>query len=58
VTADTVVSTIAEDDAERADTTRLVVERRTALYGALTLEQRKYVDRRIIQSLREPLGST
>jgi hypothetical protein len=58
VTADTVFGTIAEDDSERADTTRLAVERMTALYGALTPEQRKYFDRRIIQSLREPLGST
>ncbi len=58
VTADTVFGTIAEDDIDRADTTRLAVERMTALYGALTPEQRKYFDRRIVQSLREPLGST
>jgi hypothetical protein len=58
VTADTVFGTIAEDDIDRADTTRLAVERMTALYGALTPEQRKYFDRRIVQSLREPLGNT
>jgi hypothetical protein len=29
-----------------------------ALYGSLSPEQRKYFDRRIIQSLRDPLGST
>lgn len=58
VTADTILATIADDDTERADAARLAVERMTALYRALTPEQQKYFDRRIIQSLREPLGST
>ena len=58
VTAETVLGTIADDDTQRADATRLAVERMAALYGALKPEQRKYFDQRIIQSLREPLGSS
>ena len=58
VTADAVLGTIADDDTQRADAARLALERMTALYAALTPDQRKQFDRRIIQSLREPLGSS
>jgi hypothetical protein len=57
VTAEFVIKAIADDDSERADAARLARERMTALYAALTPDQRKQFDRRIIQSLREPLGS-
>jgi hypothetical protein len=33
-----------------------MLDRMTTLYAALTPDQRKQLDRRIIQSLREPLG--
>lgn len=56
VTADTVLRTIAEDDAQRADAARLALERLAALYAALAPDQQKQFDRRIIQSIREPLG--
>ncbi len=58
VRAETVFGTIADDDTDRAESSRLALERMTALYGDLTPEQRKQFDRRIIQSLREPLGTT
>ena len=58
VTANAVLGTIADDDTQRADAARLALERMTALYAALTPDQRKQLDRRIIQSLREPLGSS
>jgi hypothetical protein len=58
VTADAVFGTIADDDVQRADAARLALERMTTFYAVLMPEQRKQFDRRIIQSLREPLGSS
>lgn len=58
VTADAALGTIADDDVQRADAARLVLDRMTALYATLTSDQRKQFDRRIIQSLREPLGTS
>jgi hypothetical protein len=58
VTANAVLGTIADDDTQRADAGRLALERMTALYAALTPDQRTQFDRRIIQSLREPLGTS
>jgi hypothetical protein len=58
VTADTVLGTFAEDDTQRADADRLALEKMAALYAALTPDQRTQFDRRIIQSLREPLGNS
>ncbi|HUH95137.1 MAG TPA: Spy/CpxP family protein refolding chaperone [Casimicrobiaceae bacterium] len=58
LTADAVIGTFVADDAQRADAVRLALERMTALYGALTLEQQKHFDRRIVESLREPLGTS
>jgi len=49
---------VADDDVQRADSTRLALERMTAFYGVLTPDQQKQFDRRIIQALREPLGSS
>ncbi len=57
-TAEIVLGTIVGDDSARADATRLALERMTALYAALTPEQRKQFDRRVMQSLREPLGTS
>jgi hypothetical protein len=58
VKADAVLGTIADDDRQRADASRQAVERMTALYAALTDDQRQAFDRRVIQSLREPLGTS
>jgi hypothetical protein len=58
VTADAVLNTIADDDAQRAEATRLALERLAALYAVLSVDQRKQFDRRIIESLRDPLGSS
>ena len=58
IAAETVVGTIADDDTQRADAARLALERMSALYAALTPEQRKQFDRRILQALREPLGNS
>ena len=58
LSADSVLGTFAEDDTQRADAARLALERMAALYAALTSGQRTEFDRRIIQSLREPLGTS
>jgi hypothetical protein len=58
VTADAVLGTLASDDAQCADAMRLADERMKALYAILTEEQRKQFDRRIVQSLRDPLGTS
>jgi len=58
VTAEAVLGTLAGDDAERADAMRLANERMKALYAILTSEQRKQFDQRIVQSLRDPLGTS
>lgn len=58
VTADVVLGTLASDDAQRADAMRLADERMKALYAILTQEQRKQFDQRLVQSLRDPLGTS
>ena len=58
VTADAVLGTFAEDDTQRADADRVALEKMAALYAALTPDQWTQFDRRIIQSLREPLGTS
>ena len=58
VPANLVLSTIANDDAERADAARLALDRMTVLYAGLTPDQQRQFDRRIIQALREPLGNS
>jgi len=56
VPAATIFNTIADDDAQRADATRLARETLKTLFAALSPGQQRQFDRRIIQSLREPLG--
>ena len=58
VTALTVQSTMADDDAQRADATRQALERVKALYAALDPAQQKHFDQRILQAIREPLGTS
>lgn len=58
VTANVVLSTIANDDTQRADAARQALERMTALYAALNADQRKQLDRRIVEALRDPLGGS
>lgn len=58
VTAETVLTTFVDDDGERADAMRQALERKQALFAALTPDQRKQFDRRIIEALREPLGTS
>lgn len=58
VTADRVLGTIADDDGQLADAARLALERMNALYAALSPDQQKQFDRRIIQALRDPLGNS
>ena len=58
VKASAVLGTIADDDTQRAEAARAALENMEALYAALTPDQRKQFDARVIQSLREPLGSS
>jgi Spy/CpxP family protein refolding chaperone len=58
VKAAAVLTTIADDDTDRADAARLAVERMQALYAVLTPEQQRQFDERTIQSLRDPLGTS
>ena len=56
--ADAVLATIADDDRQRAEASRQALERMKTLYSALTGDQQQAFDRRVIQSLREPLGTS
>jgi hypothetical protein len=58
VAAKNVLGTIADDDEQRADATRQALEQMKALFATLTPDQQKQFDQRIIQSLREPPGSS
>jgi hypothetical protein len=58
VAAKNVLGTIADDDEQRADATRQAREQMKALFATLTPDQQKQFDQRIIQSLREPPGSS
>lgn len=58
VTALTVQSTMADDDAQRAEATRQALERVKTLYAALDPAQQKHFDQRILQAIREPLGTS
>jgi hypothetical protein len=58
VAAKNVLGTIADDDEQRADATRQAREQMKALFVTLTPDQQKQFDQRIIQSLREPPGSS
>ena len=56
--AATVLATLSDDARQRADALGECVERLTRLQGVLTPDQRKHFDTRIVQSLREPLGTS
>ena len=56
--ASAVFGTLADDDVQRADAARLALERMTDFYAALTTEQQRQFDQRIIQSVRVPLGAS
>jgi len=58
VKAAAVLTTIADDDANRAEADRVAIERMQALYAVLTPDQQKQFDARTIQSLRDPLGTS
>jgi hypothetical protein len=58
VAAKNVLGTIADDDKQRADATRQALEQMQALFATLTPDQQRQFDRQIIQSLRDPLGSS
>ncbi|HVO88031.1 MAG TPA: Spy/CpxP family protein refolding chaperone [Casimicrobiaceae bacterium] len=57
-TAQVVFSTLADDEAQRSEATRLALERMSELYATFSAEQRKRFDERIVQSLRDPLGTS
>jgi hypothetical protein len=58
VAAATVIGTIADDDEQRADASRAAVDSMAALYAALTPDQQRQFDRRILLALRDPLGTS
>jgi len=58
VKAMAVLTTIADDDTDRAEAARVAIERMQALYAVLTPDQQKQFDARTIQSLRDPLGTS
>jgi Spy/CpxP family protein refolding chaperone len=53
-----ILTTIADDDTDRAEAARVAIERMQALYAVLTPDQQKQFDARTIQSLRDPLGTS
>ncbi len=55
--ASDVVSAFASDDRMRADATAFAASRLKALYDALAPEQRALLDRRVLLSQSEPLGT-
>jgi predicted secreted Zn-dependent protease len=58
ITADKVLGTIAADDMQCAGASRQVLQRMNTLRAALTAAQQKRFDQRVVQSLREPLGTS
>lgn len=58
VAATSIIATIADGDTRRAEAMRQAAAKLDALQGALTPEQRKQLDRRVVQALREPLGNS
>jgi hypothetical protein len=58
VKAAAVLTTIADDDTDRAEAARVAIERMQALYAVLTPDQQKHLDARTIQSLRDALGTS
>ncbi|MEO8384552.1 MAG: Spy/CpxP family protein refolding chaperone [Betaproteobacteria bacterium] len=58
VAATSIIGTIAEADMQRGEAMRQVSGKLDLLLPALTPEQRKQFDRRIVQAMREPLGNS
>ena len=58
VAATSIIGTIAESDISRGDAMRKVVTKLDELQTVLTPEQRKQLDRRVMQAMREPLGNS
>jgi len=56
--ADTVLRTLADDAAQRAEATRLAVDSMTRLAASFTPDQQKQFDARLVQALRDPLGTS
>lgn len=56
--AEKVLGTIAADDTRRADASRQALARMKTLRAALRVDQQRRFDQRIVQSLREPLGTS
>jgi hypothetical protein len=52
----TVVSSIVEDDRQRAEASRDLKTHLAALYELLTDGQKRMFDKRVVQSQTEPLG--
>jgi hypothetical protein len=58
VAATSIIATIADTDTQRADSMRQVAAKLDALVDVFTPEQRKQLDRRVVQAMREPLGNS
>jgi hypothetical protein len=58
VAATSIIATISDADSLRAESMRQVAVKLDALQSALTPDQRRQFDRRIVQSMREPLGNS
>ncbi|HLX27675.1 MAG TPA: Spy/CpxP family protein refolding chaperone [Casimicrobiaceae bacterium] len=58
IPAETVFGTIADDDAQRADAASRSLQTMKKLFLALSPEQKKQFDQRIIQALREPRNTS
>ena len=58
VAATSIIATILEYDATRAESMRQVAAKLDALQPALSPEQCKQLDRRIVQAMRDPLGNS
>ena len=58
VAATSIIGTIAEADIQRGESMRQVSSKLDALQAVFTPEQRKQLDRRFVQAMREPLGNS
>jgi len=58
VAATSIIATIADTDTQRAEAMRKVAAKLDALVDAFTPEQRRQLDRRVVQAMREPLGNS
>lgn len=56
--AEKVLGTIAADDTQRAEASRRALARMKTLRAALRIDQQRRFDQRIVQSLREQIGTS